>query len=566
MKNIVLLLIFTVISIYIGFFAFDKNEMFFIYGNYVFYFISITFFIWAYLLIDFLICNKSKLLKFIDSHKSAIFTSGIFVALFFFISPPEYRILADEANLLSTSKSLYEKNNVFVSIEEIELLGEKQYFSFSMDKRLVFFPYVLHLIHCIKGYSPNNVYIVNAFASFGCLFFIYFLIQRLWGKYYGYIALLLLASYPLFIRYSMSAGYDVFNLFCALFSFYIFCLFCKNNSLQYANLLIYSVALLSYTRYECSIIAIIVLFVALIILKKEELGKKCYVFCVYPLLFIPNAWIMFFANTNTYLQVEKGESVFSLDYLINNLSNAFYFFLELDSRQETVFIIALMAILSVFLLLVKISKNKLNFVTKIKEYKFHLFIIGVFLFIQIIIKFSYKFGDLTIDENARFGMTILPYIIFMAIFFIYNIVRIRINYKKIIIMLLIFNMLQYWAKTQNNFTTKGNGIGYLVFKHLRSFIGENFKNKNDFIVVSDYSNYLTPLKYNSISIETLNKNFALLKGYIKENKYWNKLIVVQILENGIYEKECVVNKENNFEVIYEKALKDNRSIRYSVYK
>ena len=148
------------------------------------------------------------------------------------------------------------------------------------------------------------MYIVNAFASFGCLFFIYFLIQRLWGKYYGYIALLLLASYPLFIRYSMSAGYDVFNLFCALFSFYIFCLFCKNNSLQYANLLIYSVALLSYTRYECSIMAIIVLFVALIILKKEELGKKCYVFSVYPLLFIPNDCIMFFDIINTYLHVD----------------------------------------------------------------------------------------------------------------------------------------------------------------------------------------------------------------------------------------------------------------------
>ena len=360
MKNIILLFIFTIISIYIGFFAFDKSELFFLYGDYVYAFISLTFFIWFYLSIKFLISNKSEISGFVSSHKYALIISAVIVILFFWVSPPEYRILADEANLLSTSKSLYENKNVFVSLEEFNILGRKQEISFSLDKRLVLFPYMLHLVHCLKGYSTNNAYILNALASFGCLFLLYFLIQSLWGKYYGYTALLLLASYPLFIRYSMSAGYDVLSLFFELLSFLCFCRFCKDSSTQNTNLLIYTVALFSYTRYECTVMAIVIMIFALIIQSKKELERLNPVFCIYPLLFVPNAWIMFFANTNTYLQVDKGESVFSLDYLLSNLSNAFYFFLEFDSKQESVFIVALMAILSVFIFIEKYAKNNIK--------------------------------------------------------------------------------------------------------------------------------------------------------------------------------------------------------------
>ena len=566
MKNIILLSIFTLIAIYIGFFAFDKNELFFIYSNSVYYFISVIFFIWFYLAVMLFIKNKKKFLVFISNHKLPLIVSSSIVILFLFICPPEYRILADEVNLLGTSKSLFEKHNVFFSLEEINMLENKQHIAFSMDKRLVLFPYVLNLVHSLKGYSTNNAFIINFFASIGCLFLLYYFIQRLWGKYYGLIALLFLASYPLFIRYSMSAGYDVFCLFCAFLSFVFFCRFCKFNSFQNANLLIYSVALLSYTRYECSVMAIIIMIATLIMINKKELDKIHYSFCIYPLLFVPNAWIMFFANTNTYLQVTQGERVFALDYLPGNISDAFYFFLEFDSNQESVLIIALLAIFSIFFLVRKLLTSKNEIITIINKYKYHLFILSSFLFIQIIIKFSYKYGDLLIDQNARFGMTCLPYIIFLAVYFIKCILQKRINYKPIVLLLVIFTLLQYWAKTQNNFYAKGSTSSYKIFKNFQEFLEGNFKDKNDLILASDYSNFLTPLKYNSISIETLNKNFSTIKTYIEEKKYWNKLIVIQVLENGKYEKESVVNGSKDFEVIYEKAITDNSTIRYSVYK
>lgn len=565
-KNIILLSIFTIISIYSGFFAFDKKELFFVYGNYVYYFISIAFFIWFYLFISFAIRNKSKISSYFNIHKYALITSAVIVILFFFVSPPEYRILADEANLLSTSKSMYENKNVFVSIEELNILDKKQEISFSLDKRLVLFPYILHLVHCLKGYSPDNAYIVNALASFGCLFLLYYLIQSLWGKYYGYTAMFLLASYPLFIRYSMSAGYDVVNLFFALLSFWCFCRFCKDSSTQNTNLLIYTVALLSYTRYECTVMAVVIMIFALIIQGKKELESLNPAFFVYPLLFIPHAWVMFFATTKTYLQVNEGESTFSLEYLINNFINAFYFILEFDSKQESVFIVAFMAILSIFVFIRKLSANKNETIAVIKDYKSHLAIVSVFLIIQIVVKFSYKYGDLTIAENARFGMTLLPYVVFLAIYFIKYFLQKQTKYKTIVLLLIMMVVLQYWAKAQNNYHDKAKGIYYRVFQTFRNFLEEKYKDKDDLLIASDYSNFLTPLKYNSVSIETLNKNFSIFKAYIKENKYWNKLIVIQVFENGIYNKECVVKENKEFEIVYEKAINDNSFIRFSVYK
>ncbi len=564
MKSIVLFIISALIAIYLGFSAFTSQEMYLLYGNLSYYFISIIFFIWLYFVYIALKQVKSNIIPFLSFHKIAIVLSFILVILFFYICPPEFRILADETNLLGTSKALYEHRDSVMSTEELEVSGNKQIIKTYIDKRFLLFPYFLHIIHYIKSYSPNNAFILNALFSFVCLFLIYYLFQQLWGKFYGIIALLFLASYPLFIQYSMSAGYDVFCLTWVLFAFVVFCNYFRNNTVQNANLLLYTVALLSYTRYECSIMAIIIVPIMLAILGKNNINKLGYEFIIYPLLFIPTAWIMFFVNTNSYLQIDGNGNAFSIYYLKDNILKALYFFSGWDYDQDTVFIIALMACLGVLFVIYKILVYKKLFIEKLKLYKYHLILIFFFLLDQTLIKFAYKYGDLTLNLNSRFGITLLPYIIFFSIFFTRNLIKKHALFKIAILLIVFYTFFSHWPKTQQNFIIKSNN-SYKIFKAYNDFLNEQYKNTNKekYILALDRPIYLAPLNYNVISINTLNQNFDLIKNSITQKKLWNELILIQTIDNGEIRAGSILKEEINIKTIYEKAIDEKLSIRFS---
>ena len=563
MNNIILLLLSTIIAIYLGFFAFDSSEMWFFYANYIYYFISIIFFLWLYLVIKPI--SKEKILNFLNTHKIALISSAILVFLFFFICPPEYRVLADETSFLGTSKGFFENNSAFINIEELNFWGQRQTIQIALDKRFVLFPYFLSILHSLKGFSLFNAYILNGVVSFGCLFLLYYLVQNLFGKFYAYIAQIFLAIYPLFVQYSMSAGYDVFSLFWALLAFAIFCHYLKNKSLHYGELLLYTVALLAYTRYECSVMAILILPIMLFILDRKEFNQLSIKIAIYPLLFIPIAWIMFFATTDKYLQqMGSTEKSFSFQYFQENLFNALYYFSGWDKDQNSVFLIALLALLSVFVLIYHYLVHKETLITKIKEYKYQLLVLGIFLITQMAIKFSYVYGDLTLSLNARLGISFLPYIIIFSIYFIKSILDIKPQYKLTVIIIIFFMVINYWSKAQSSF--KQENYGYKYFKILTDFLSEKCRNKDDYLIAFSFSDYLAPLNYNVINITNLNKNFNEIKSYITQKKYWKELIIIQIIEDGMIQKQSEINKEIKTEILYEKAAYDHIYIRFSKMK
>ena len=566
MKNIYLITITAIISIFLGFFTFNRNEFYFLYGNSIYYFISLIFFMWVYYSINILnTLGIKKIKNFISFHKIALITSIVIIILYFFICPPEYRILSDETNLLSTSKALYENNNAFWNAEAIGIFEDKQPLSIDIDKRLIAYPYFLNILHSLKGYSPINSFILNALVSMGSLFLLYYLIQRLWGRFCGIIAMLLLSSYPVFVQYSMSAGYDVFNLFFALLSFAVFCKFYENKSIQYADLLIYTVALFSYSRYECSIMAIFVIPITLLLLDKKELKTIKNEFILYPLLFIPVAWLISNTSDNAFLQLSENEKAFSIKYFIDNFYKALYFFSGYDSELDTVFLIAVMALLSIFIILYRLLAYKRYYLIKLIEYKYHIITIVFFLSIVALSKISYnKYGDFTFIITTRLSIIFLPYIIFLSAYLIKTIIAYSHKNKLIITLITFFIILTSWPKAQKNFLIKSDNT-YKYLKVTMNFLENNYKNidKNNYIIVSNRANYFVPFNYNSIFFKTFNDNYSNIVKQIKDNKNWKEIIVIQLIVNDKIFVHTTLNSDIKLEPIYEKAIDDNIYIRFS---
>lgn len=565
MKNLVIFLIFSFIAIYFGFFAFDKNDMFYFYGNSIYYVISLIFFIWLYLIIKTILQNKDKVLNFINYHKFALILTAVLVVLFFFICPPEYRIIADETDLLGTSKALYENRNAFMVTEEISFFDDNQVLHSFLDKRPVLFPYCLQIIHCFLGYSPNNAFILNALMAFGCIFLLYYLIQRLWGKFLGYISILLFAAYPLFIQYSMSAGFDIFNVFFTLLAFATFCYFYRYNTVQNANLLLYTVALLANTRYECSIMAILIVPVVMLVLNKEEVKRISYMLIIYPLLFIPMAWLMLLTTSNKHLEIGENENAFSFEFLKENTFKAMYFFSGLESNTETVFIIAITAVIALFIIIRNCLTNKEYMISKIKDYKYHLIVSLLFFLTVYVIKFSYMLGDITKILAFRHGLIFLPYIIFLSVYFVKNIINKFPDSKPIILLIILFVFFTHWPNVHKSFIQK-SPISYKILKVMKDTLEERFPNKGSYILALDRPVYLAPFNYNVISIDKLNQNYKDIINYINIKKLWNKLVIIQFKINNEVGEGSVINETLNTETLIEKAVNKNLTISFSVYK
>lgn len=567
-EKILLFLASALLSIYIGFFAFNKESMFYMYGNLSYYILSLAIFIWLFLLYK-VFPTKQVTIMFLRLHKFALILAGLIVSSYIFLCPPEFRILADEVNLLSTSKSLYEDHDAFFAYDEIHVLDHKTTIRYGLDKRFLLFPYCVHIIHCFIGYSPNNPFILNYLASFGCLFLIYYLTQLLWNKFYGYVSMLLLASFPLFAQYSMSGGYDVFSLFIGMLTFLVFIIFIKNKTNQYGDLLAYTVLLFAYTRYEATVMTVIVLLLLFTSLRKDETKKLSLAMIIHPIFYSPLAWLLFFASENKYLQIEESSVPFSLNYFPNNLMKAIYFFSGYDSEMGSNLIVFVLAILGFIIFILNFKKTHNLYINKLKKDYGYVAILLCYILSQALVKFSYKTGDLTLGIQTRMGIPFLPFIVLFSVYFFKQyVIETRKEHKTIAVLFCIFILFYNLPNASKNWSARCT-YGYLSFKTTIDFLKSELPYKDDYIIVSPTANLFIPFGYNAIYPNTFVKEYKNVMRDINEKKIWQFPLIIQDVDfAGIPSEDSLVIKNKNIptKVLYEKMIYDDWFLRFIIIK
>jgi hypothetical protein len=86
-------------------------------------------------------------------------------------STPEYRILADETNLLGMASAMYDEHMTYNPTEVMYYFhGRRREINHVTDMRPAFFPFLVYLGHTVLGYSSNNGFVINGIAAFALLF------------------------------------------------------------------------------------------------------------------------------------------------------------------------------------------------------------------------------------------------------------------------------------------------------------------------------------------------------------------------------------------------------------
>src|SRR5204862_2033592 len=112
---------------------------------------------------------------------------------------PALRILSDEANLVGTSKNLFSSRTATFTVS-----GKNYYDSYwdvdvAIDRRPALFPFLVSLVHVVRGYSYKNVFLFNLLLLPVFVFMTYRLAKSIAGdksgETFGIVASLLVVAH-----------------------------------------------------------------------------------------------------------------------------------------------------------------------------------------------------------------------------------------------------------------------------------------------------------------------------------------------------------------------------------
>ncbi len=550
----------TLLALYLGFVAFDKATMESYYRNSAFYFVLVAFVLFVQQLIA---CrpDPSSAMGWFRRHWQAILLALGLSVLTLLASPPDFRILADETNLLGTSLAMYESHSCYLPVQAWNYHhGFRRTISSVVDMRPAFFPFLTSLAHSIMGYSHNNAFVVNAVAGFLCLFLVYYLSQQWLGRFWGSIAMLFLASYPLFTLYMTSAGFETVNLLCALLLFWLIARFLTNPEAKKAEAVFLLLPLLAQTRYESVLAVFVVLPVILWLLPVKQYEQLSFRTLAVPLLFIPVGWLRIITFSHKAFQVSSLEEAFGIELFIKNLRLAVPFFFGSERAYGMVPLLAFLAVAGLTWLIQDFFEKR-NRIEKPTVWLFA-FVCG-FMILHAAARFFYFWGNMTLQYTSRLGIIFLPCLVFLAVFFLRRCFATLFLSRSWALVLAIGLLVHGLPVAGQNLAVRE--IYYFrEFKSVREFLQKSYPHKNEYIIVSDLSNLYVPLQYSAISPDYLVGNLPELKRAL-EKRTWQFLLVIQKVDykTGEPSPGSKLGDEFSLQTIYETQLNVDQLLRIS---
>lgn len=265
--------------------------------------------------------------------------------------PRGFKILMDEVMLLGSSMSLHLDKTPLVPLRGNDLQGAFQLLSGMLDKRPLFFPVLLSLVHDLAGYRPANAWWLNSALTFVFLGLVFLIGKKLSHRRGGILAVLLMTSLPLLGQNATGGGFELLNLTMQAAVILLGIRVLERGDGTSLSAFCLAAVLLAQTRYES---VIFVVPVALVIgwkLWRERGLMLPWSVVVCPLLLViyPLQHRVFDVRTQSWeLSSKPGyEKVFSPGYIQENLGHALNFFFDFSGDAPNSPLLAAAGLLAV---------------------------------------------------------------------------------------------------------------------------------------------------------------------------------------------------------------------------
>lgn len=262
-----------------------------------------------------------------------------------------FKIVMDEIMLLGTSMSMHLDKTVLTPLRGNDIQGAFVILDGMMDKRPLFFPFLVSLLHDLTGYRPANVFILNGTLTFVFLSLMFLLARLLAGRVAGWLAVTLCASLPLLAHNATGGGFELLNLVMILTTLLLGARFVARRDAASLTAFCFSALLLAQVRYESVIylgpVALIVLWVWI---------RERRIILSWPVIFAPLLMVhcplqhrIFDLRASAWeMHSKPGFTVpFSVDYIPDNLLHALTFFFAPPSEQPNSIVLSVLGLLAV---------------------------------------------------------------------------------------------------------------------------------------------------------------------------------------------------------------------------
>jgi len=269
-----------------------------------------------------------------------------------------FKIVMDELMLLGTSMSMHLDKTVLTPLRGNDIHGAFTIVEGMVDKRPLFFPFLVSLVHDVSGYRPENPMILNAALTFLFLGLSCVAGKLLAGRVAGWIAVVLLTGLPLLGHNSTGAGFELLNLVMILGTLLLGARYVAKRDAVSLIAFCYSGLLMAQVRYESCIFLGPVALIVIWIWIQEGKTTIPWPLIIAPLLMLhyPLQHRIFDLRSSAWEMFSKPgySKPFAADYVPENLVHAIKFFFAPITDQPNSLVLSVLGWLAVpfFLLLV----------------------------------------------------------------------------------------------------------------------------------------------------------------------------------------------------------------------
>lgn len=498
------------------------TEWFFLHTTYYFHLITLVCWAGTYLHAARNL-RRDSLAGWVKENWPGLVVAGTVTAIATLAVEPALRILSDEANLVGTSKNLFAAKTPTFTVSGKNYYGSYWDIDVAIDQRPTLFPFLVSLIHVIRGYSHANVFLFNAVVLAIFLLLSYRLAKTLAGETLGVVAALFVSAHPITLISARSGGFDLLTSCLALLVLKSLLDVLGDRSPGKLVIAWLNLCLFAGVRYETAlflppVIALLLLFKAVTV---SKLRPYAFVYGLTPVFLLPRLWQALLRGSVP--AQEAGTVTFSVQ---NFLSNAYEYFQPIlppwGSYPAHSAILIALGVAGSAHWLAKLYGRVRGRDWAASQTRFGLLVLA-WMLVQSLILFTYVWGRAQYPSAARLFIPVDTFFAFAAAWLLVRRLERCVRSLPILIAVAMFVMCIPVAaqhRMMNRLTqSRESERTWRFFETL---------NEKDILIVSDRPSHFTIMNYGAMSFETAKNDRYLFTAHAR--RLFHDVYVIQQIE------------------------------------
>ena len=447
-----------------------------------------------------------------------------FASIIGFAVEGEFRVLADQTNLLGSALSLH-LDRTYQNITE----GYFYYDSFhpiasELDNRPALYPFLISILHDLNGVHASHGFVVNLLVAsgIGTLFFVAITSVTKSGAI-GVLSLLLLLSNPNFSQVVRSSGFEALNmLFLSAFYWQAY-LYLREPDEARLEVLLYLLLGASLCRHESIALALPALGTILLGLKNIRWSGGSLRMLIIPFWFVPLNWQMSLTHAINPGDEPDGHP-FGLQYLGRNLPKFFEFLWDPWSKGfPTSPLISTLAFIGLAMLSRQWYSGRISVHAKMVS-----LIIGLGTLLILVVQCAFYMGDVTQVYQHRFMVSHAPALTLLALYGLVQFERqISLHYDIKWMLIAFFTVTALNGLREAQIAYQGRWL--TLFREYKASLNYLLKEpKAGTLFISDRPGMFIVHGYGAIGFGTAHEKMESLAEDMRRKLYVNVLVEQQI--------------------------------------